>query len=68
MEKDPNSYRNFIQRYQDRTLFGSDAIISQPENIRSALKFLEEFLTNEEIFFKLTNENYLAFHGILIRT
>jgi hypothetical protein len=65
MEKDPNSYRDFIRRYQDRTLFGSDAIISQPENIRSALKFLEEFLTNEEIFFKLTNENYLAFHGFL---
>jgi hypothetical protein len=68
MEKDPNSYRNFIQQYRDQILFGSDAIISQPENIESALKFLEEFLSNEEIFFKLTNENYLAFHGILKRT
>jgi predicted TIM-barrel fold metal-dependent hydrolase len=68
MEKDPNSYRDFIQQYRDRILFGSDAIISQPENIESALKFLEEFLSNEEILFKLTNENYLAFHGILNRT
>ena len=68
MEKDPDSYQNFIQRYQDRILFGSDAIISQPELIQSALAFLEGFLNNGEIFFKLTNENYLAFHGILIRT
>ena len=64
MEKDPNSYRNFIQRYQDRILFGSDAVISQPENIQSALKFLEKCLSNTEIFFKVTNENYLTFHGI----
>lgn len=64
MEKDPDSYRKFIRRYQDRILFGSDAIVSQPENIRSALTFLEGFLNNAEIFFKLVNENYLAFHGI----
>lgn len=64
MEKDPDSYRNFIRRYQNRILFGSDAIVSQPENIKSALTFLEAFLNNAEIFFKLTNENYLVFHGI----
>ncbi len=64
MEKDPDSYRKFIRRYQDRILFGSDAIVSQPENIQSALTFLEGFLNNAEIFFKLANENYLAFHGI----
>jgi hypothetical protein len=64
MEIDPDSYRNFIRRYQNRILFGSDAIVSQPENIKSALTFLEAFLNNAEIFFKLTNENYLVFHGI----
>jgi len=64
MEKDPESYQNFIQRYQNRILFGSDAIVSQPENIQSALKFLEVFLGNREIFFKLVNENYLNFHGL----
>jgi hypothetical protein len=48
MEKDPESYQNFIQ----------------PENIQSALKFLEGFLGNREIFFKLVNENYLNFHGL----
>lgn len=67
MEKDPDSYRSFIRRYQDRILFGSDAIISQPDNIQSALKFLEGFLSNAETLSKLVNENYLAFHGILNR-
>jgi hypothetical protein len=38
--------------------------VSQPENIQSALTFLEGFLNNAEIFFKLTNENYLVSHGI----
>jgi len=63
MERDPESYRNFIRRYQDRILFGSDALVSQPENIQSALKFLERFLDDAEIFFNLVNKNYLTFHG-----
>ena len=62
MEKDPGSYRDFIRRYQDRILFGSDAIVSEPEKVESALKFLERFLGNAAIFSKLVNENYLAFH------
>ena len=64
MEKDPDSYRKFFRRYQDRILFGSDAIVGQPERIESALKFLEGFLGSEEIFVKLVNENYLTFHRI----
>lgn len=63
MERDPEYYRSFIRRYQDRILFGSDALVSQPENVQGVLKFLEQFLGNAEIFFKLINENYLAFHG-----
>jgi hypothetical protein len=50
---DPESYRNFIRRYQDRILFGSDAIVSEPEKVQSALEFLERFLGNTEIFSKL---------------
>jgi hypothetical protein len=64
MERDPESYRNFIQRYQTRILFGSDAIIGQPSHIQAAIKFLEQFLGHTEIFSKLMNENYLTFHGI----
>jgi predicted TIM-barrel fold metal-dependent hydrolase len=62
MEKDRDSYRDFMRRYQDRILFGSDAIIGEVENVQSALKFLERFLGSEEIFYKLVNENYLTFH------
>ena len=68
MEKDRDSYRDFTGRYQDRILFGSDAIIGEAENVQSALKFLEGFLGREEIFYKLVNENYLTFHRASNRT
>jgi predicted TIM-barrel fold metal-dependent hydrolase len=64
MEGDLESYRNFTRRYQDRILFGSDALVSQPENIQSALTFLERFLDDGEIFLKLAHENYLTFHRL----
>jgi hypothetical protein len=44
MEKDPASYKDFIKRYQDRILFGSDALISQTERVQSAVKFMNQFL------------------------
>jgi hypothetical protein len=62
MERDPGSYRDFICRYQDRILFGSDSIVSETQNVQSALTFLERFLGNGEIFSRLVNENYLTFH------
>lgn len=64
METDRDSYRDFIRRYQDRILFGSDATVSEVEKVQSALKFLEGFLGSEEIFVKLVNENYLTFHHL----
>ena len=64
MKEDPGSYQNFIRRYQDRILFGSDALIGQPETVQSALAFLEEFLNDQEIFQKLVNMNYLKFHRL----
>jgi hypothetical protein len=62
MQEDPGSYREFIQTYQERILFGSDALIGQPETVQAALIFLEEFLNDQEIFLKLVNKNYLKFH------
>ena len=64
MKEDPGSYQDFIRRYQDRILFGSDALIGQPEMVQSALIFLEEFLNDQEIFLKLVNKNYLKFHRL----
>jgi len=68
MESDQDSYRDFIRRYQDRILFGSDAIVSEPEKVQSALSFLEGFLGSEEILSKLVSENYLTFHHASNRT
>ena len=64
MQEDPGSYREFIQTYQERILFGSDALIGQPETVQAALIFLEEFLNDQEIFLKLVNKNYLKFHRL----
>ena len=61
MEKDPIFYKNFIKQYQDRILFGSDALISQPERIQSTLKFINRFLEDMEIFNKLVNKNYMNY-------
>ncbi len=58
MEKDPVSYKSFIQQYQDRILFGSDAVIGQPERVQSTLDFISRFIENREIFHKLVNKNY----------
>ena len=65
MEKDPVPYKGFIKRYQDRILFGSDAVISQPERVQSTLKFVNRFLEDMEIFHKLVNKNYMHYmtHG-----
>lgn len=58
MEKEPLSYKGFIQQYQDRILFGSDAVIGQPERVQSTLHFINRFIENKEIFHKLVNKNY----------
>jgi hypothetical protein len=67
MGKDPASYKGFIERYQDRILFGSDALISQPERVQSALNFVDRFLEDMKIFHKLVNKNYRNYmtHGSL---
>jgi len=61
MEKEPVSYKSFIQQYQDHILFGSDAVIGQPERVQSTLHFINRFIENEEIFHKLVNKNYMKY-------
>lgn len=61
MEKDPVPYQSFIQQYQDRILFGSDAVIGQPERVQSTLEFMNRFLEDMEIFHKLVNKNYMNY-------
>lgn len=64
MEKDPAAYKEFIRQHQARILFGSDALIGQPEKVRSALEFMERFLGDPGIFHQLANTNYLSFMEI----
>ncbi|MGZ3515468.1 MAG: amidohydrolase family protein [Thermodesulfobacteriota bacterium] len=61
IEKDPLSYKSFIKQYQDRILFGSDALINEPERVESTLQFISRFLEDEEIFQKLVNKNYVDY-------
>jgi len=65
MEKEPASYKSFIKQHQDRILFGSDAVIGQPERVQSTLEFMNRFLKDMEIFHKLVNKNYMNYmaHG-----
>jgi len=62
MKKEAGSYRDFICHYQDKILFGSDALIGMPEHVESSVHFLRNFLDNEAIFNKLVHRNYLRFH------
>jgi predicted TIM-barrel fold metal-dependent hydrolase len=64
MEKDPVSYKSFTQEYQDRILFGSDAVIGQPEIVQSTLHFIHRFLEDTEIFDKLVHRNYINYMNL----
>lgn len=58
MEKEPAAYKSFIGQYQDRILFGSDAVIGEPETVLSSLDFMKRFLDDLEILHKIANKNY----------
>ena len=62
MEKDRASYRDFISQYQDRILFGSDALIGMPEHVGSTFSFLRLLVEDEGLFQKLAYRNYLNYH------
>ena len=63
MKKDGVAYKSFIQGYQDKVLFGSDALIDQPEQIHSALKSVSSILGDEGILDKVMHRNYNLFHA-----
>ncbi len=63
MEKDAGPYKNFVETYQDKVLFGSDAWIDQPEQMHSAMKCISHILGDERILYKVMNRNYNVFHA-----
>lgn len=62
MEKDPEKYFDFITHYQDKILFGSDAVISNPHGSYVAKNAMLKLVADENIRQKVFNENYLRFH------
>lgn len=64
IKKAPGVYKEFIERYQGRILFGSDALIGRPEEAKSALDFFLDYLDDQGLLTKIFNENYFKFHKI----
>ena len=63
MSKEPRTYLEFISRYQNRILFGSDALIDQPETVQSTMQFFFNFIDGHALSNKILHENYLKFHN-----
>ncbi len=61
MEKEPAAYREFIRQYQDRILFGSDAVIGEPEWVVSSMEFIRHLLSDPQLFQKIAHRNYLDY-------
>ncbi len=62
VKKQPRTYLEFMRRYKDRILFGSDALIGQPETVHSAREFFLNYIDDPELLKKIFNNNYLKFH------
>lgn len=58
-----SSYLNFMKHYQNRILFGSDAMIDQPATVQNTIRFIIDFVDDPGLLKKMFRENYLAFHN-----
>jgi Amidohydrolase len=64
IRKAPGFYKEFIERYQDRILFGSDALIGRPEETKNTFDFFLGYLDRPGVLTKILKKNYLKFHKI----
>lgn len=62
IRKAPRPYKEFIERYRDRILFGSDALIGRPKRTKSAMDFFSDYLNDQVLLTKIFKENYFKFH------
>ncbi len=62
MQKSPDNYKNFIEAYQDRVLFGSDATTDWPDLISQYIETVKKMIPDEVILEKLFRDNYLNIH------
>jgi hypothetical protein len=62
VKKEPETYLEFIRRYKDKILFGSDALIGGPEVVQSTRDFFFNFLSDKALLTRVFSKNYLEFH------
>ena len=62
IEKFPSRYLDFVKCYQDRILFGSDALIGVPETVLKTSTFVIGWLDDMGLAEKIFYKNYLAYH------
>lgn len=63
IESNPASYSDFINHYQDRVCFGSDALIYQPEVVFDYIKLLKSLNLSSEVEAKVFSANPRRFLG-----
>jgi len=62
MQKAPDAYRNFMEVYGNRVLFGSDATCDWPELISEYIETVKSFISDEVLLKKIFQDNYLKIH------
>ena len=64
MQKSPDKYREFIETYEDRVLFGSDATSDWPDLISEYIETVKTLIHDDVILKKVFRDNYLRVHQI----
>jgi hypothetical protein len=62
MQKAPAAYRNFLEVYSDRVLFGSDATCDWPDLIGEYIETVKSLVSDETLLKKIFQDNYLKIH------
>lgn len=62
IKKKPSSYLDFVKCYQDRILFGSDALIGVPETVLKTSRFVIDWLDDMGLSEKIFYKNHLDYH------
>ncbi|MCK5681232.1 amidohydrolase family protein [bacterium] len=64
MQKNPERYREFIETYADRVLFGSDATSDWPDLISAYIETVKALIADDVIRKKVFRDNYLKVHQV----
>lgn len=62
MQKNPDEYKNFIETYQDRVLFGSDATVDWPDLISDYIETVKALIHDKITLKKIFRDNFLKVH------